>query len=34
MEATQSQALQAISQAADKATQMGVNANITIIDKA
>lgn len=34
MEATQIQALQAINQAAAKAKQMGVNANITVLDTA
>jgi uncharacterized protein GlcG (DUF336 family) len=33
MEATQSQALKAIEQAAAKAKDIGVNANITIVDK-
>ena len=34
MEATQTQALQAIDQAVGKANQIGVNANITILDTA
>ncbi len=32
METTQKQAFQALNQAAEKASQMGVNANITILD--
>lgn len=34
METTQKQASQAVTQAADKAKQIGVNANITILDTA